>query len=257
MHIIRFYQTHLTKGQWSYINKEFFENDCRKRKYSLRSIFEAVLYILVGGCQWRMLPHDLPLWEDVYYFFRKWREEGHIEHFLQKLVRRIRRKRGQHESPSVGAMDSQSVKWSNRKSINGFDGNKRVKGIKRHITVERNGFLLGRRVTHAGVHDTKVVKELCEQTRFGWERLEKLLVDRGYRGDVIADIKKDFSIEIEVSNTPNGIKGFIPKPLRWVVERTFAWLNGFRRLARNYEQTTESAEEFIDFASISILIKHL
>lgn len=83
MHIIRFYQTHLTKGQWSYINKEFFENDCRKRKYSLRSIFEAVLYILVGGCQWRMLPHDLPLWEDVYYFFRKWREEGHIEHFLQ------------------------------------------------------------------------------------------------------------------------------------------------------------------------------
>lgn len=87
--------------------------------------------------------------------------------------------------------------------------------------------------------------------------MDKLLDDRGYRCDVAADIKKDFSIEIEISNTPNGIKGFVPKPFRWVVERTFAWLDGFRRLARNYEQTTESAEEFIDFAAISLLIKHL
>ena len=80
MHRINLYQTLLTEGQWSYINKVFFENDCRKRKNSLRSLFEAVLYLLVTGCQWRMLPHDYPKWQLVYYYFRKWSKEGRIEH---------------------------------------------------------------------------------------------------------------------------------------------------------------------------------
>ncbi|WP_289685194.1 transposase, partial [Muribaculum intestinale] len=60
MHEINLYQTHLTEGQWSYINKEFLENDRRKRKYSLQSVFEAILYLLASGCQWRSLPHDYP-----------------------------------------------------------------------------------------------------------------------------------------------------------------------------------------------------
>ena len=118
MHKIFFYQTHLTKGQWSYINNVFFENDCRKRKNSLRSLFEAVLYLLVTGCQWRMLPHDYPKWQLVYYYFRKWFKEGRIEHLLNKLVRKVRKKRNQSESPSVGALGAQSVKWGDRKSDN-------------------------------------------------------------------------------------------------------------------------------------------
>ena len=82
-------------------------------------------------------------------------------------------------------------------------------------------------------------------------------MDRGYRGDIANQVKPDFMIELEVSNTPNGIKGFTPKPLRWIVERTFSWLDGFRRLTRNYEQTNESAEEMIDFATIKLLINHI
>ncbi len=101
MHRINLYQTLLTEGQWSYINEVFFENDCRKRKNSLRSLFEAVLYLLVTGCQWRMLPHDYPKWQLVYYYFRKWSKEGRIEHLLNKLVRKVRKKRNQSESPSV------------------------------------------------------------------------------------------------------------------------------------------------------------
>ena len=112
MHEINLYQTHLTEGQWSYINKEFLENDRRKRKYSLQSVFEAILYLLVSGCQWRRLPHDYPAWKSVYYYYHKWRQEGRVEHFLEKLVRKIRRKRGQASSPSVGAMDAQSVMFS-------------------------------------------------------------------------------------------------------------------------------------------------
>lgn len=257
MHITFFYQTHLTEGQWSYINKVFFENDCRHRKYSLRSIFEAILYLLVSGCQWRMLPNDFPKWQSVYKFFRKWREDGHIEHFIEKTVMRIRHKRKQNECPTVGALDAQSVKWGNRHSHNGFDANKKVKGIKRNIVVDRNGFILGRTVDNAGKHDSKLAYPLCKQASFFWPTLKKVLVDRGYRGEIVNQVKSDFMIELEASNTPNGTRGFIPRPLRWVVERTFAWLDGFRRLTRNYEQTNESAEEMIDFATIKLLINHI
>ena len=128
MHITFFYQTHLTEGQCSYINKVFFENDCIHHKYSMRSIFEAILYLLVSGCQWRMLAGDFPKWQSVYKFFRKWREDGHIEHFIEKTIMRIIRKRKQNEYPTVGALDAQSVKWGNRHSHNGFDANKKGKG---------------------------------------------------------------------------------------------------------------------------------
>ncbi|WP_290396645.1 transposase, partial [uncultured Bacteroides sp.] len=84
-----------------------------------------------------------------------------------------------------------------------------------------------------------------------------ILADRGYKGEIAEEIKRDFEIELEIANTPNGTRGFTPKPLRWVVERTFAWLDGFRRLTRNYEQTEDSAEEMIDFATIKLLTKHI
>ena len=205
MHRINLYQTLLTEGQWSYINKVFFENDCRKRKNSLRSLFEAVLYLLVTGCQWRMLPHDYPKWQLVYYYFRKWSKEGRIEHLLNKLVRKVRKKRNQSESPSVGALDAQSVKWGNRKSDNGFDANKKVKGIKRNIVVDRNGFILARTVCSASVHDSHQAHPLCNAADREWERLEKVLVDRGYRGEIAKDIEKDFAISLEVSNTQTGL----------------------------------------------------
>lgn len=143
-----------------YINKEFLENDRRKRKYSLQSVFEAILYLLVSGCQWRRLPHDYPAWKSVYYYYHKWRQEGRVEHFLEKLVRKIRRKRGQASSPSVGAMDAQSVKWGSRQGDNGYDGNKKIKGVKRNIITDRNGFILARKVCNAGIHDSKMAHEL-------------------------------------------------------------------------------------------------
>ena len=257
MHKISFYQTHLTEGQWSYINKVFFENDCRHRKYSLRSIFEAVLYLLVSGCQWRMLPHDLPKWQTVYWYFHKWRTDGYLSHCIERLVIKIRRKRKQSATPSVMALDAQSVKWGNRQSGNGFDANKKVKGIKRNIAVDRNGFILGRYVSSAGIHDSRLASPVCEQVSDAWPSVRKGLVDRGYRGELIENIKRDFNIDIEVCSTPNGTNGFTPKPLRWVVERTFAWLDGFRRLTRNYEISNESAEEMIDFATLKLLLNHV
>ena len=202
MNKISFYQTHLTEGQWSYIKKVFFENDCRHRKYSLRSIFESILYILVSGCQWRMLPRDLPKWQTVYWYFRKWGAEGYLNHCIEKLVMKMRRKRKQSATPSVMALDAQSVNWGNRQSDNGFDANKKVKGIKRTVAVDRNGFILGRYVSSAAIHDSKLASPVCEQ---------------------VSD----------------------------------AWLDGFLRLARNYEISKAAAEEMIDFATLKLLLNHV
>lgn len=257
MHKKNLYQTHLTEGQWSYINKEFLENDSRKRRYSLQSVFEAILYLRASGCQWRRIPNDYPKWRSVFYYYCQWRYDGRVEHFLQKLVRKVRKGRGQTSSPSVGALDAQSAKWGSKLGDNCYDGNKKVNGIKRNIITDRNGFILARKVCNAGIHDSKMAHELCRQAYDTWEVLEKVLVDLGYRGDGAADIEKDFRIELEVSGTSNGVKGFLPKPLRWVVERTFAWLDSCRRLARNYEVLNESAEEMIDFAAIKILINKI
>ncbi len=104
---------------------------------------------------------------------------------------------------------------------NGFDANKKVKGIKRNIAVDRNGFILGRYVSSAGIHDSRLASPVCEQVSDAWPTVRKGLVDCGYRGELIENIKRDFNIDIEVCSTPNGTNGFTPKPLRWVVERTF------------------------------------
>ena len=154
-------------------------------------------------CQWKILPHDYPKWRLVYYYFRKWFKEGRTEHLLNKLVRKVRKKRNKSESPSVGVLDTQSVKWGNRKSDNGFDANKKVKGIKRYVAVDRNGFIIARTVCSASIHDSHQAHLLCNAAYREWERLEKGLVDRG-PGGIAKDIEEDFAISLEVSNTPNG-----------------------------------------------------
>lgn len=206
MHKKNLYQTHLTEGQWSYINKELLENDSRKRKYSLQSVFEAILYLLVSGCQWRRLPHDYPKWKSVYYYYHKWRKEGRVEHFLEKLVRKVRRERGQTSSPSVAAIDAQSVKWGSRQGDNGYDGNKKVKGIKRNILTDRNGFILARKVCNAAIHDSKTAHELCGQADDIWEDLEK-----SFRTEVIAAMSQPISrrisgLSLKYQTLPTGSK---------------------------------------------------
>ncbi|MDE6532599.1 MAG: transposase [Muribaculaceae bacterium] len=120
-----------------------------------------------------------------------------------------------------------------------------------------HGFLLGRHVSSAGIYDSRLASPVCEQVSDAWPSVRKGLVDRGYRGELIENIKRHFNIDNEVCSTPNGTNGFTPKPIRWAVERTFAWLDGFRRLARNYEITNESAEEMIDFTTLKLLLNHV
>lgn len=250
------YQTDLTETQWQYI-KKVLHIQMRKRKYDLREIWNALFYVVKTGCQWRMLPSHFPKWQLVYYYYRKWAEQTDFDLLLNELRELVRLKRGQNKQASVGIMDSQSVRWGNNRSMNGIDGNKKVKGIKRHVIVDKNGFLIAVMVTVANIYDGKaayllmrMLKELCSSVKV-------ILADGGYRGEIIETVKKSFGYIIQVVVSNYKEQGFRPIHKRWIVERTFSWFDNYRRLCRNYELTFESAEEMVKIASIRLLLNKI
>ena len=254
MHEINLYQTHLTEGQWSYINKEFLENDSRKRKYSLQSVFEAILYLLVSGCQWRRLPHDYPKWKSVYYYYYKWRQEGRVEHFCKNLSEKYGSRRGQASSPTVGALDSQSVKWGSRQEITDTMATRRSRVSKGISLPTATASSLQERSAMQGSTIQKWLMNYADWQMMSGKACARYCPIAGIVEMWPKTLKKTSALNLRCPILLMESKGFLPKPLRWVVERTFAWLDSCRRLARNYETTNESAEEMIDFAAIKFLI---
>jgi len=157
------YPTNVSNSQWQVI-KEYLDKE-RKRRYSLREIVNGILYVVKTGCQWRMLPHDFPKWQLVYYYYRKWVDAEVFDRMLDKLRSKVRVIKGQQGRATLGIMDSQSVRWGNNRSLKSYDGNKKIKGIKRHVVVDKNGFLLAVMVTVAHIHDSKAVDMLMRVLR--------------------------------------------------------------------------------------------
>ena len=248
------YPTDLTDAQWQVIKKTLHLDD-RKRKHCLRSIWNAIFYLVKTGCQWRMMPINFPKWQLIYYYYRKWVNEEQFDLLLDNLRGKERVKRGQKAKPSLGIVDSQTVRWGNNRSFNGIDGNKKDKGIKRHVIVDKNGFLIAVMVTVANIHDSKAVMLLMRVLKDLFCGVKHILADGGYRGDIITEVKQKFGYIIEVVlRTDKDDKEFKPLPKRWVVERTFSWFDNDRRLCRNYELLMESAEEMVKLSAIKLLI---
>lgn len=251
------YPTNITDNQWQFIKKTLNFNN-RKRKHNLRTIWNAIMYLVKTGCQWRMLPNDFPKWELVYYYYRKWANAEDFDLLLSKIREKVRLKRGQKSEPSLGIMDSQSVKWGNNRSLNGFDGNKKVKGIKRHVIVDKNGFLLAIMVTVANVHDSKAVELLMRTLSYFLIPIKVILADGGYRGEVIEQVKNrlGYLINVVMRNDEKKTK-FKPISKRWIVERTFSWLDNDRRLCRNYELLMENSEQIVKLSAIKNLLNKI
>lgn len=148
------YTSDLTEAQKSFI-RETIPMDEWTSKYEFFSVFDAILYVEKTGCQWRNIPHDFPVWQTVYYYFRAWSAIGVFQELLDSLVAEIRVKEGQSPVPRVAVVDAQSVRAASYPSPKGLDGNKKVKGIKRQIAVDKNGHLLDVKTTTANVHDSK------------------------------------------------------------------------------------------------------
>lgn len=243
----------LTDSQWEII-KDFLPVQ-RKRKYDLREILNAILFLHRTGIQWRNLPPNWPNWRIVNYYFRQWTKNGTWESMNDFLVEVERTCHQKKATASLICIDSQSVKAGPFISESrGVDGNKKINGRKRHILVDTLGLIIGVVVTAANKPDGVVGCELMRKCSGKFARLKKVLVDGVYGGTFSKFAPLEFGVEVEISSRPPSSKGFVPIKKRWVNERTFGWFNFFRRLDKDHERTTKSSESMILLASIQVIL---
>lgn len=253
------YPTDLSDKQWKLLETiipppELFG---RKRQVDLREIINALCYLARAGCQWRMLPERFPPWQTVYYYFRKWRESEFfvsLNHALRKLVRI---QTGKKEDPSAAIIDAQSVKTDEQAESMGYDAGKKVKGRKRHILVDTLGLLLIAKVLTADVQDRDGAKVLFSAIKEQMPGLQLIWADGGYRGKLIKWVAVRCLWILEIVKRNDDLKVFQVLPKRWIVERTFSWLNRNRRLSKDYERKASSSEAWIYFSMSILMLKRL
>ena len=258
------YPSNLTRAQYEFLSDMIPDPKLggRPREVDMWEILNAIFYILREGCRWRALPGDFPAWQTVYTYFRNWRKDGTWVRIHDDLRKWVRVEQGRQPSPSEAISDSQSVKSAVMVSQEvGFDGGKLIKGRKRFLTVDTLGLVLRVWVTAANVGEReggKRVLNRVKQIGLGVSRLHTIWVDGGNDCEPFMIWVMDTCRWIvQVVLRPKQTKGFVLLKKRWVVERTFGWLMGSRRLVRDYELLSETSETFIYLAMIRMMVRRL
>jgi transposase len=227
--------------------------------YCHRQMVDAVRYLVAGGITWRAMPSDFPAWDRVYAFWRRWRDKGLTAEFHDRLRDRVREAAGRDAEPTAAVIDAQSVKAaaSVPAATRGFDGGKKINGRKRHIVVDTLGLLLAVVVTAANVTDREAGRGLLARLRGRHWRITRVWADGGYTGHLVDIAHRLWRIALTVVKRGDDAAGFTVLPKRWLVERAFAWLMRSRRLARDYEARTDSAEAMIWWSMSMVMSRRL
>ncbi|OUL32846.1 IS5 family transposase [Nostoc sp. 106C] len=260
----KLYSSNLTQEQWELVEPLIpsAKRGGRPREVDIWEILNAIFYVLTQGCTWRNLPGDFPNWQTVYSYFRNWRKDETWISIHDQLRAWVRVDNERVVSPSEAIIDSQSVKSAAMVSQDvGYDAGKKVKGRKRFLTVDTLGLVLRVLVSAASVDERsggKQVLQKVKQMGNTVSRLNIIWVDGGYDGNPFMQWVMDLCRWIiQVVLRPHEHKGFVLLPKRWVVERTFGWLTGCRRLNKDYECLPETSETFIYLAMIRIMVRRL
>lgn len=250
------YPSDVSDEEWAFIAPylTLMSESAPQRVHSLREVFNGLRWLVRAGAPWRMLPNDLPPWEMVYQQTQRWLNAGVFEAIVQDLRLLLRLAAGREADPSAAIFDSrtlQSTPESGHRA--GYDGAKRKRGSKVHMSVDTLGHLLALHVTAASEQDRTQVEQLAQQVQaVTGDKVEIAFVDQGYTGEQPAIDAATHGIQLEVVKLPTARNGFVLLPRRWVVERSFGWLARFRRLARDYERLPETLAglHFLAFAII-------
>src|SRR5215208_2709547 len=278
--------TDLSNAEWSYLEPYLPAPKTlgRPKIHHTRKVLDAIFYILKSGCAWRLLPRDL---ERPGRPFTTTTSENlvHRRHLGEAAYRATRASartyRAKHRAERGHIVDSQSVKTTGVGGERGYDSGKKVKGRKRHLFVDTQGLVLKVKVQLANVMDRDGVKPLLERVREHFRRLSHLWLDAGYNGKGKGKdwAEKALGLTAEVVRRPRRPRyvwvkegeeidwerirkllpepGFKVLPRRWVVERTFSWIDQNRRMSKDYERLPDSSEAFIYLAMTRLMVRRL
>ncbi|MEM7573123.1 MAG: IS5 family transposase [Bacteroidota bacterium] len=248
----------LTDSQWNKVKR--FLDLKRKRKHSLRNVLDAILWIVRTGCQWRNLPAQFPPWKTVHYYLSKW-SRTHIMESINEALNRLERQllNNREETPSLLLIDAQSVRLSPMiGTARGIDGGKWINGRKRTILTDTLGRIWRVEVHAANIYDGIAGCDIIDPNFTAQlPRAKVLLADKAYRGQFEEKMSRLDSVAFECPTRAEGVKGFVVEKRRWVVERSFAWMNFFRRITKDLERTVENSAGFILAANIQMVLSSI
>jgi putative transposase len=254
------YPSDVTDEQWRLIEPHIpVYPGGRPRKTDTRDVVDAVFYILRTGCQWRYIPKDFPPKSTVWRYFNEWRHDGTLDTIHDSLRRKVRTAEKPYHPRTSASVDSQSVDTTSGGAQRGRDNAKNVDGRKRHIVVDSMGLLLGVLVTAADVDDARAAAELfgrLDGQPVG--KVTRMYADSKYHNFKLYEwVEANARWDLTIVRRPEGSEGWVTLPIRWTVERTFAWLGRCRRMSKDREKSVLSSEAFVKLAMIQLMLHRL
>lgn len=255
------YPSDVTDAQWALIARLLppAPTGGRPRKTDMRDIVNAIFYISRTGCQWRYLPRDFPPKSTVWRYFKQWRADGTLDRIHDALRTRVRIAEKPCSPRTTGSVDSQSVDTTSGGQERGRDNAKNVDGRKRHIIIDSMGLLLAVLVTAASVDDAQAAKTLFSRLEGQpTSKIRRVYADNKYHNYSLYEwVEENADWNLSIVRRPAGQQGWVRLPIRWTVERTFAWLGKCRRLSKDRERTVKSSEAFVRISMIQLMLNRL